>query len=87
MLQAEWVKWRQDQLKEKSQKLSRWKLKVDWKKVKLILSELERFQQPWISEIQRLQKNNMPSISLDGVQLEYLICLKYLSLTQACSEL
>ena len=63
------------------------KIESGLKKVKIILSELERFQQPWIFEIQRLQKINMPSISLDGVQLECLICLKYLSLTQACSEL
>ena len=48
------------------------KIESRLKKMKLILSELERFQQPWISEIQKLQKINMPSVSLDGAQLECL---------------
>ena len=66
MLQAEWAKCRQNQLKEKSQKWSQ-KIKSRLKKSEVNVARTERFQQPWISGIQRLQKINMPSISLDGV--------------------
>ena len=55
MLQAEWVKCRQDQLKEKSQKWCQ-KIKSYFEKVKLMLPGLERFQQPCISAIKNFKK-------------------------------